>query len=64
MDVRFLYASKKISSDVLLSKSHLIKFTQPSTDLTLNDTRIYNLSSGPHITHISAVVAKKRKYFE
>ena len=27
-------------------------------------TRIYNLSSGPHITRFSAVVAKKRKNFE
>ena len=27
-------------------------------------TRIYNLSSGPHITRFSAVIAKKRKNFE
>ena len=28
------------------------------------NTRIYNLSSGAHITHFSVVVAKKRKYVE
>ena len=27
-------------------------------------TRIYNLSSGPHVRRFSAVVAKKRKNFE
>ena len=31
----------------------------------MNDnTRIYNLSSGPHITHFLAVVAKTRENFE
>ena len=29
-----------------------------------NNTRVYNLSSGPHIVHFMAVVAKKRKNFE
>ena len=28
------------------------------------NTRIYNHSSGPHITHFSPVVAKERKNFE
>ena len=28
------------------------------------NTRIYNLSSAPHITRFSAVVVKKRKNFE
>ena len=28
------------------------------------NTQIYNLSSGPHITHFLAVVAKKRENFE
>ena len=28
------------------------------------NTRVYNFISGPHITHFSAVVAKKRKNFE
>ena len=28
------------------------------------NTWIYNLSSGPHITHFSAVAAKKQKNFE
>ena len=27
----------------------------------LRNTRVYNLSSGPHITHFLAVVAGKRK---
>ena len=29
--------------------------------VTSNNTLIYNLSSGPHITRFSAAVAKKRK---
>ena len=28
------------------------------------NTRIYNPSFGPHMTHFSEIVAKKRKYFE
>ena len=28
------------------------------------NTRIYNLNSGPHITHFLAVVAKKQENFE
>ena len=28
------------------------------------NARIYNLGSGPHITHFLAVVAKKRKNFK
>ena len=28
------------------------------------NTRVYNFISGPHITHFSALVAKKRKNFE
>ena len=28
------------------------------------NTQIYNLSSGPHITHFLAAVAKKQKDFE
>ena len=30
----------------------------------IGNTRIYNLSSGPHITCFSEFVAKKRKNFE
>ena len=35
-----------------------------STIFVSSNTRIYNLSSGPHITRFSVAVAKKRKNFE
>ena len=38
--------------------------TNPKIMLEQANTRIYNLSSGPHFTHFSAVVAKKLKKFE
>ena len=46
------------SDSVCTALSFLISFKLCS------NTRIYNLSSGPHITHFAAVVAMKRKNFE
>ena len=50
---------------IFLVRCDTIKIlTNPKIMLEHANTRIYNLSSGPHITQFSAVFAKKRKNFE
>ena len=48
----------------LYKKKEKAVFIRNEDHLNTLNTRIYNLSSGPHITRFSAVVAKKRKNFE
>ena len=47
-------------NSIILPYNSNLRFTKA---FNIN-TRIYNLSSGPHITLFSAVVVKKRKYFQ
>ena len=49
---------------MLLESSTFYNFWFEFVTLYIYSTRIYNLSSGPHNTRFSAVVAKKRKNVE